>query len=775
MWTLWVLCGVVISCTVQGEVRLQKNEKRYLTTYPAQLSCRYNCGRHLGSCSCSSSCQYYGNCCYDYDSYCQYTTTPPEPETTAQPSCRYNCGYNMGSCSCSSSCEWSGNCCHDYYSYCQYTPTPPAPETTAQPSCRHNCGYNMGSCSCSSSCEWSGNCCHDYYYHCPYYTTPSGDIPTTSQPSCRYNCGYNMGSCSCSSSCEWSGNCCHDYYCKYPAAKPLQTFFTNYDSYSNNSMSLTTYLCHAAYCQYTPTPPAPETTAQPSCRYNCGYNMGSCSCSSSCEWRGNCCHDYYCNYGSNLMSLTTYLCLAAYCQYTSAPPAPETTAQPSCRHYCGSHMGSCSCSSSCRWNGNCCHDYYSYCQYNTESPTREPTTVNPCGGSLSSSGTFQSPNHPNHYHDNADCVWYLSAANNHRVFLSFTYMQLENCCSCDYISVYDGSYVGSRLLGKMCNDSQNTFVSSSRYMTVHFKTDSSVVGRGFSADFSSTLSPSSGQVICSSNMTIVIQHSYLSSLGHDGNNLYLNDPTCRPQLTRYQVIFSYSIDSCGNVRKLENGRAVYTNLIQSYNTTTGEITRQSHFKLKVECRMEQDSVSEIMYLAHSDNSSMTGKGRFNTSMDFYTSSNFYYKVTQVPYKVTLNQNLYVQVDLQSQRHNMVLFLDTCVTSPSPHDFQTRAYYLVRNGCPVDNTYSVYTSGSYKYARFTFKAFQFLRASESVYIQCKVRVCEAYNNSRCRPTGCHRRIARDLRSKHNSQTLVLGPIQLKESDEGESETQKQDKA
>lgn len=31
-----------------------------------QPSCRYNCGMHLGSCSCRSSCQYNGDCCYDY-------------------------------------------------------------------------------------------------------------------------------------------------------------------------------------------------------------------------------------------------------------------------------------------------------------------------------------------------------------------------------------------------------------------------------------------------------------------------------------------------------------------------------------------------------------------------------------------------------------------------------------------------------------------------------------------------------------------------------------
>ncbi|XP_078129890.1 scavenger receptor cysteine-rich domain-containing protein DMBT1-like [Sander vitreus] len=515
-----------------------------------------------------------------------------------------------------------------------------------------------------------------------------------------------------------------------------------------------------------------QVVAGGSCRYNCGYQVGNCSCSSSCG--GNCCPDY-----------------EATCLSTTTSP---TTAQPSCRYNCGRHMGSCSCSSSCQYNGNCCYDYYSYCpspttaqpscRYNcaycpsptTAQPSCRYNCVKPCGGSLFGSGTFSSPNHPNYYHDNAYCVWQLRAPYDQRIFLAFTYLQLENCCSCDYISIYDGPSVSSRYLGKVCNNSLSSFYSTSNYLTVLFRTDGSVVGRGFKADFITSLPPSSGRVDCSSdNMIIVIERTYLNSLGYDGHSLYLNDPHCRPQVSTYQVVFNFPINNCGNIRKFENGRVVYSNTLRAYTSSSGEITRQSHFKMNVGCRMEQDSVAQIMYVVqHRDNSSIIGTGRFNTSMDFYTSSSFYHKVTQVPYEVTLNQNLYVQVGLRRGDSSLVLFLDTCVTSPSPHDFQTRPYYLVRNGCPVDNTYGSYSTGTQAYARFTFKAFQFLRATESVYIQCKVLICQASDyNSRCR-RGCNKRAARDLGSEHDSQTLVLGPIKLKDPEKKE-ETHKQDKA
>ena len=78
---------------------------------------------------------------------------------------------------------------------------------------------------------------------------------------------------------------------------------------------------------------------------------------------------------------------------------------------------------------------------------------------------------------------------------------------------------------------------------------------------------------------------------------------------------------------------------------------------------------------------------------------------------------------------------------------------------MDNTYRSYTSGNQPYARFAFTSFQFLRGSDSVYIQCTVLVCQAQDyNSRCR-RGCIARTARDLGSEHDSQTLVLGPIKL----------------
>uniref|UniRef100_A0A8C8EUK2 CUB and zona pellucida-like domains 1, tandem duplicate 1 n=1 Tax=Oncorhynchus tshawytscha TaxID=74940 RepID=A0A8C8EUK2_ONCTS len=402
-------------------------------------------------------------------------------------------------------------------------------------------------------------------------------------------------------------------------------------------------------------------------------------------------------------------------------------------------------------------------EFNFSSPVSgtHPT----CGGNLHGSGSISSPYYPEYYHDNAYCVWHLSAPSGQRIFMSFTDLELENCCSCDYISVYDGSSVQSQMLGTICDFNNDTslaaYHSTSNYMTVLFRSDQSVVSRGFRAMFSSSLASNQGsRVDCSSdNMNIVIQRSYLLSMGYDGNNLYLNDQHCRPQVNSYQVVFSFPINTCGTQRKFEKGRVEYINAVRAYRSDSGEITRQSHFLLHVECRMEQDTMVQVMYKTNDEgNGTITGTGRFNSTMAFFTNSNFYSEITQTPYKITLNQNMYVQVRLRRSDSSLHLFLDTCVASPSPHDFQTRSYDLVRNG--RDPTYYSYTSGTSSYARFTFQAFKFLRADESVYLQCKVTICQASDyNSRCR-RGCRTRKARDLGSSQGSHTLILGPIQLK---------------
>ena len=133
--------------------------------------------------------------------------------------------------------------------------------------------------------------------------------------------------------------------------------------------------------------------------------------------------------------------------------------------------------------------------------------------------------------------------------------------------------------------------------------------------------------------------------------------------------------------QFERGRVIYQNAVRGHGSSSGVITRQSGFKLSVACHMEKDSVSQIMYEAsETSNFNITGTGRFNTTMAFFTSGSFYQQIYESPYYVSLNEYMYVQVSLRRDDSSLVLFLDTCVASPNPHDYADyRAYYLLVNG------------------------------------------------------------------------------------------------
>ncbi|XP_063047392.1 uncharacterized protein LOC134441135 [Engraulis encrasicolus] len=494
--------------------------------------------------------------------------------------------------------------------------------------------------------------------------------------------------------------------------------------------------------------------------------------------------------------VSPYGCYVAYCaDVPSAPttlPTTPVTTDPTtttagvthdytCQHGCGYDYAMCSCSYRCREQGNCCFDYDDYCHPTSTTTTSTSTSATtttppsttaeshpPCGGDLSGSGTFSSPYYPNYYHGNAYCVWRLSAPSGQRVLLTFTDLELDRCCSCDYITVHDGPSTGSRQLVKIChNSSQAAFHSSSNHLTVVFRSDKSGVSRGFQAEFISSLSSDNGEIQCSGdNMNIVISRAFLRSQGYDNDyDLYVNDEHCRPSKTSNQVIFNFPLNRCGTVRKVKGGQVIYHNAVRAYRANAGEITRQSTFMLSAVCHMDSDSVSQTKYIAHEKpNFTITGTGHYNTTMTFYASSSFRQQVHDRPYYVKLNEKAYVQVSLRRPDSSLVLFLDTCVASPNPHDHADhRSYDIVVNGCPRDATYRVYTNGTQPYARFSFQAFKFLRTHNTVYLQCKVLICPANddNKSRCRQ-GCQRRKTRSLASTgHHTDTLVLGPIKLRD--------------
>ncbi|KAM6186268.1 CUB and zona pellucida-like domain-containing protein 1 [Rhynchocyon petersi] len=398
------------------------------------------------------------------------------------------------------------------------------------------------------------------------------------------------------------------------------------------------------------------------------------------------------------------------------------------------------------------------------------TVIPNCGGYLDTfDGSFTSPNYPQSHPELAYCVWHIQVDKGYKIKLDFKeiFLEMDEHCRFDFIAVYDGSSTNSGLIGQVCGRTKPSFESSSDTMTVVLSTDYANSYRGFSASYTSVYAENinTTSLTCSSDkMRVILSKSYLESLNYNGNNLQLNDPTCRSRVSNV-VEFSIPLDGCGTIKKSEDHSITYTNIITLTQSPSSEvITRQKHLQIIVKCEMEQNSTVEMMYITEDDIiQNQNGLGKYNTNMTLFESNSFEKPILESPYYVDLNQTLFVQVSLHTSDPNLVVFLDTCRASPTS-DLAPPNYDLIRSGCSQDETCKVYPLSGHR-GRFQFNAFKFLRNLGSVYLQCKVLICDSSDlQSRCNE-GCVSRRKRDLSSYKWKTDAVFGPIRLRRDRSG----------
>uniref|UniRef100_A0A1B6EBE4 Cubilin n=1 Tax=Clastoptera arizonana TaxID=38151 RepID=A0A1B6EBE4_9HEMI len=112
-----------------------------------------------------------------------------------------------------------------------------------------------------------------------------------------------------------------------------------------------------------------------------------------------------------------------------------------------------------------------------------------CGGTLTAAtGSIFSPNYPNPYSSTGHCYWNIIVSRGSKIRLTIVDIDLEDNygCNLDYIKVYDGANIKTKLVGKYCNENHPTFIlSKSNQMYIEFISDISDEGRGFHLSYTS--------------------------------------------------------------------------------------------------------------------------------------------------------------------------------------------------------------------------------------------------------------------------------------------------
>ena len=97
------------------------------------------------------------------------------------------------------------------------------------------------------------------------------------------------------------------------------------------------------------------------------------------------------------------------------------------------------------------------------------------------SGTIKSPNHPNNYSKNLNCVWLIDLGLGYNITLTFHKFILENTEDCPYdlLSVQEGTSSDSPQIVKVCGDILPLDITTKGPMRIAFQTDSDKEFAGF--------------------------------------------------------------------------------------------------------------------------------------------------------------------------------------------------------------------------------------------------------------------------------------------------------
>uniref|UniRef100_A0A8C5N9Z3 Neuropilin and tolloid-like protein 2 n=1 Tax=Gouania willdenowi TaxID=441366 RepID=A0A8C5N9Z3_GOUWI len=108
-------------------------------------------------------------------------------------------------------------------------------------------------------------------------------------------------------------------------------------------------------------------------------------------------------------------------------------------------------------------------------------------------GTFSSPNFPDTYPPNRECLFVLEAQPRQRIELVFDksfFIEASFECRFDHIEVRDGPFSFSPLINRFCGtESPGRVLSSGRFMWIRFFSDEELEGTGFQVQYSFTADP----------------------------------------------------------------------------------------------------------------------------------------------------------------------------------------------------------------------------------------------------------------------------------------------
>ncbi|XP_076852746.1 pancreatic secretory granule membrane major glycoprotein GP2-like [Brachyhypopomus gauderio] len=261
-------------------------------------------------------------------------------------------------------------------------------------------------------------------------------------------------------------------------------------------------------------------------------------------------------------------------------------------------------------------------------------------------------------------------------------------------------------------------------------------------------------------MQIGVSAKYTGSQNLDGTSGHLADPTCVTQKEVNGTVW-YEVQRragvCGNVMKVNNTHAVYSNSLFLYPMSAGAFSLPSAFPFS--CVYPLDSLTS-MGVGVRPHLPMQEKGlvgvgpNTQASMALYQDANFSSAYPSGPVDLPLGAPLYVGVKAEEVETSVfVVILDECYITDGPGADDPERYVLIQNRCPSDNRdVTLIENGVSLDARFIALLFLYHGNYTDSFLHCRLSLCDQSTES-CN-TKC---LTRSSRSISSHQSLTIGPI------------------
>jgi len=280
-------------------------------------------------------------------------------------------------------------------------------------------------------------------------------------------------------------------------------------------------------------------------------------------------------------------------------------------------------------------------------------------------------------------------------------------------------------------------------------------------------------VVCLKNrMVITIPKPVLR--GADREHIRALDVNCKASENLTHFILDVPLTSCGTKSRQAVSSVVYTNEALPIPALPKDVV--SHvpdFQIPFHCFYDNDGLVSGVGLKPKSKKivfSKKGYGKFALRLDLFPDLRYVGPYTQNDFPVMkkIRERIFFEAAVDTIDHRLTILAEDCYATPTPNRNSNPKYWIIQNGCKVDETLTYHPSNE-RSERFSLESFKFIGEHAFVFVHCRVRICNASDpDSKC-VRDCEERRKRDvshaIESFDDLYPLAQGPISLDKKDAG----------